>query len=417
MRPETRALRTRRTNTLAAGVPAAVVGSIALALGGSPAVADERVAPLTLRASAPAVSPLVAVKTAVVKASAAATTYTVARGDTVSTIAQRHGLRTADVLAINGLSWSSIIYPGQVLKLSAGVQAAPAPAVSAPATPAASGSYTVNSGDSISRIASRHGVSTQAVLSANGLGWSSIIFPGQTLRIPGSAAPAAAVPAAAAPAPPAAPAAPTASGTYTVRAGDTISGIASRHGITIQSVFTANGLGWSSIIFPGQTLRISGAAAPAATAPSAPAAPAAPAGQASANLDAEQAANAKIIIGVGRDLGVSDKGIAIALGTAMVESWIRNLDWGDRDSLGLFQQRPSTGWGTEAEVRDPVRAAKAFFGGPSDPNGYRTRGLLDIPGWQNMSFAQAAQAVQVSAYPDRYATWEQSAYGWLAAHG
>ena len=81
-------------------------------------------------------------------------------------------------------------------------------------------------------------------------------------------------------------------------------------------------------------------------------------------LDAEQIENARIIIEVGRSRGVSERGIAIALATGMVESWLRNLDWGDRDSLGLFQQRPSTGWGTEDEVRDPYRAAAAFFGGP-----------------------------------------------------
>ena len=143
-----------------------------------------------------------------------------------------------------------------------------------------------------------------------------------------------------------------------------------------------------------------------------------PAAKASATgLDAAQKENARLIIQVGRELGVPDRGIAIALGTAMQESWIRNLDWGDRDSLGLFQQRPSTGWGTAAQIRDRVRSIKAFYGGPTDPNGSRTRGLLDIPGWQSMSFAQAAQAVQISAYPDRYARWEKPAYAWLAALG
>ena len=164
------------------------------------------------------------------------------------------------------------------------------------------------------------------------------------------------------------------------------------------------------------------AAAPALAQPKKPAAPApaAPAPVLAAEtvtLDDEQIGNVRTIIAVGRELGVSDRGIAVALGTAMVESWLRNLDWGDRDSLGLFQQRPSTGWGSADEVRDPVRATKAFFGGPSDPNGSRTRGLLDIPGWESMSFAGAAQAVQISAFPDRYATWEAPAFGWLATYG
>jgi hypothetical protein len=99
----------------------------------------------------------------------------------------------------------------------------------------------------------------------------------------------------------------------------------------------------------------------------------------------------------------------------MQESGLHNLSWGDRDSLGLFQQRPSAGWGTPAQISDPDRATRAFYGGPKDPNGSDTRGLLDIPGWQHMTFTQAAQAVQISAFPDAYAQWEKYAVAWLAA--
>jgi hypothetical protein len=101
----------------------------------------------------------------------------------------------------------------------------------------------------------------------------------------------------------------------------------------------------------------------------------------------------------------------------MQEASLRNVTWGDRDSLGLFQQRPSYGWGTEAEVQDAARATRAFFGGSGDPNGSRTRGLRDIPGWESLTFTQAAQAVQISAYPDAYAKWEAPAQAWLAALG
>jgi LysM repeat protein len=393
-------------------VPTAVVGSIALALSSTPASAAES-RPAEGRVLKAAAKPTV--KLAPVPAAASApTTYTVKRGDTVSTIAARHGLRTTDVLALNGLKWSSVIYPGQVLKLRAAPAAAPVAKPAAPAAPAASGTYTVRAGDTISTIAGRHGVSTQAMLSANRLGWSSIIYPGQKLTVPGKGgAPAPAAKPAAPAAKPAAPAAPAASGTYVVRAGDTIWAIASRHGVSVQAMFAANKIGASSIIYPGQKLTIPAKGSPAPAAKPSTPAPAA----VNVTLDAEQIANVKTIIAVGRQLGVPDRGIAIALGTAMQESWIRNLDWGDRDSLGLFQQRPSYGWGTAAEVRDPVRATKAFFGGPSDPNGSRTRGLLEIPGWQSMSFADAAQAVQISAYPDRYARWEKPAYAWLAAYG
>lgn len=337
--------------------------------------------------------------------SARPATYTVQPGDTVTAIASRHGLRTVDVLALNGLTWSSVIHPGQVLRLSGAESAAP-PQPTAPSP--ASATHTVAAGETVSAIAVRYGTTTQAVLAANGLSWSSIIYPGQKLVVPGgqeTAAPAAPQ----APAAPAAPAAPSTS--HVVVAGDTVTAIAQKHGVTVAAVLSANGLRPSSIIYPGQRLAIPGRGGPAASPASAPASAPAP------GLDAEQTENARLIIQVGRELGISDRGIAIALGTAMQESWIRNLDWGDRDSLGLFQQRPSTGWGTPDEVRDRVRSIKAFFGGPGDPNGTRTRGLLDIPGWEGMSFAGAAQAVQISAYPDRYAQWEKPAYAWLAALG
>lgn len=101
----------------------------------------------------------------------------------------------------------------------------------------------------------------------------------------------------------------------------------------------------------------------------------------------------------------------------MVESWLRNLDWGDRDSLGLFQQRPSTGWGTVDQIMDRDRSIRVFYGGASDPNGTTSRGLLDIAGWEGMAFKDAAQAVQISAYPDRYGQWEAQAYQWIALYG
>jgi hypothetical protein len=128
------------------------------------------------------------------------------------------------------------------------------------------------------------------------------------------------------------------------------------------------------------------------------------------------AANARIIIQVGRRLGVPDRGIVVALAAAAQESGMRNIDYGDRDSVGIFQQRPSMGWGTTAQLLDVDHAAQLFYGGPSNPNKGNTRGLLDIPGWQGMTVAGAAQAVQISAFPDAYAKWETSAWSWLAQY-
>src|SRR5690606_12245075 len=98
-------------------------------------------------------------------------------------------------------------------------------------------------------------------------------------------------------------------------------------------------------------------------------------------------------------------------------SSLRNIPYGDRDSVGLFQQRPSAGWGSVDQLMDPVHSARLFYGGPSNPNKGKTRGLLEIPGWQGMTVTQAAQAVQISAYPNAYAKWEASAWAWLAQLG
>ncbi len=172
--------------TLAAGVPVALAGSIALALSGAPANAtDNRAEERMLRAHpASADRPHGIARTVRVTGAATPATYTVVAGDTVTAIASRFGLRAVDVLTLNGLNWGSIIYPGQVLRLVGTAAAAPAKHVAAtPST--ASRRYTIKAGDTVSTIAHRFGVAVQAVLRANKLGWSSVIYPGHTLVIPG----------------------------------------------------------------------------------------------------------------------------------------------------------------------------------------------------------------------------------------
>ena len=87
----------------------------------------------------------------------------------------------------------------------------------------------------------------------------------------------------------------------------------------------------------------------------------------------------------------------------------------DHDSLGIFQMRPQSGWGSVAELMSSTYQAQAFFGGPNGPNYPSPRGLLDIPGWQQLTRGQAAQAVEVSAFPDRYANYEPVAETILTA--
>lgn len=336
-------------------------------------------------------------------AQAAPQDYTVVAGDTVSEIADRFSLTTGSVLSANGLDSTSIIFPGQRLQLAGG---------SAPATPTVSATktYTVASGDTMSGIAERTGSGLAELLAANGLVASSIIFPGQIIVT--SASGPASTPA------PAPAATTTEARTHTVAAGDTMSGIAENSGTSLGDLLAANSLVTTSIIYPGQTIVVPGADfSVTSTGAAAVTAGAAVELIPEITMTAERRANAETIIRVGRDAGVSGFGIVIALATAMQESGLKNFDHGDRDSLGIFQQRPSTGWGTPAEVRDAERAARAFFGGDGNPNPGITRGLLDIDGWQKMTVSQAAQAVQVSGWPNHYAKWETAATAWLEQLG
>jgi murein DD-endopeptidase MepM/ murein hydrolase activator NlpD len=118
------------------------------------------------------------------------------------------------------------------------------------------------------------------------------------------------------------------------------------------------------------------------------------------HLDGEQWKVARAIIRVGKSLGVPARGWVVALAAGMQESGLRPLPYGDRDSIGVFQQR--TAWGRRTERIDPMASARMFFTGGHAGQ----RGLLDITGWQRMPVTVAAQEVQVSAYPDAYAKWE-----------
>jgi len=116
----------------------------------------------------------------------------------------------------------------------------------------------------------------------------------------------------------------------------------------------------------------------------------------------EQLANAKAIMDAGQKMHLPARAWVIAIATSMQESQLTNIgDLGsanDHDSLGLFQQRPTSGWGTPQQLQDPHYAATAFY-----------KGLVDVKGWNTMPLTDAAQAVQVSAYPDHYAKWEKAA--------
>jgi hypothetical protein len=130
-------------------------------------------------------------------------------------------------------------------------------------------------------------------------------------------------------------------------------------------------------------------------------------GSESFDLTPEQAQNAALIAGVAVARGLPARAASIAIATAVQESRLENIDYGDEagpDSRGLFQQRPSQGWGTEAEVMDPLYAAGAFYDA-----------LVRIPGYESLPITDAAQRVQRSAYPTAYADHEPEGRAFASA--
>ncbi|WP_455770183.1 heavy metal transporter [Streptomyces coelicoflavus] len=121
-------------------------------------------------------------------------------------------------------------------------------------------------------------------------------------------------------------------------------------------------------------------------------------GRAGYEFTPEQAVNAATITAVGTARKLPERAVTIALATAMQESALRNLDHGDKDSLGLFQQRPSQGWGTPREIMDPTYSAGLFYDH-----------LVEIPGYLDLPLTDAAQRVQRSAFPYAYAKHEPGA--------
>lgn len=111
----------------------------------------------------------------------------------------------------------------------------------------------------------------------------------------------------------------------------------------------------------------------------------------STTLSAEQARNASVIVAASIERGLPERAAVVALATAYQESDIRNLDYGDRDSLGLFQQRPSYGWGTEEQIMDPWYSSHRFY-----------EELVKFTDWESVNINDMAQKVQRSGFPDAY---------------
>jgi LysM repeat protein len=246
----------------------------------------------------------------------------------------------------------------------------------------------VGQGDTVFDIAARHGVSTASVLALNGLGWRSTLTAGQTVLVKPVEQRAAAT--------------SVADELHRHRVSDdeTISSIAQRHGVATAAVLLANGLSRGSTVRAGQQLVI-------------PVPNLRKTGSGAVTLTGEMRENAAVIVAVGREAGVPDDGIVIALTAAMQDSSLHNLAFGEADAVGLFQQRPSLGWGDELALLEPRGAATAFFGGAGSGVVAPATGLLDVGGWEFMAVGEAASAVQRNASAAAYGKWERAARGWL----
>jgi N-acetylmuramoyl-L-alanine amidase len=246
----------------------------------------------------------------------------------------------------------------------------------------------VASGETVFDIAARYGVSTASVLALNGLGWRTHLSPGQVVLVK--------------PVEARLPSVPVADELHRHRVGEdeTIASIAQRHGVATAAVLLANGLSRGSAIRTGQQLVI-------------PVPNLRKTGSGAVTLTGEMLENARTVVEVAWELGIPDDGIIVALTAAMQDSSLHSLPFGEGDAVGLFQQRPSLGWGDPVQLLDPYRAAVAFFGGMGSGVVAPATGLLDVGGWEFMSIGEAAHAVQRSASPAAYGKWERAARGWL----
>jgi len=370
-------------------------------------------------------------------------TYTVKPGDTIDSIASSHGIPQAAVLGLNGLHMNSVLQEGQILKLTT---APTKQRASAPPRVALS-HYVLQNGDTVAALATRFGISEEAIIQANNINRNATLIAGDVLRIPGTrqvtvprAIPtihAAQAQSRIVSAQLTSPQAADTRGQADTRPASQTSAPASTD--SAEEVTDSAGVDPLMVdIAEAPKLRVVKPPPPPPPPPVAkapekkepaptrsPSSSSASSSQTSTrqpvsgrvtSLNDSQKGHARTVIAVGRELGVPDYGIVIALATAMQESSFRNITRAvDHDSLGLFQQRPYW-WGTPEQLTDPAYASRAFYQGVRI-DGRRSLGLLQISGWQNMDLTVAAQRVQRSAHPDAYAKWEASAWAWLSELG
>ncbi len=345
-----------------------------------------------------------------------ASAYTVKRGDTLSHIAARHNVSLSTLLRANGLSLSSIIHPGQVLKLSAGSSTSGSSSSSSKSS-GSTATYTVRPGDTLSHIAARYKVSVSTLQSANGLGRSSLIHPGQVLKLSGKSSSSSASSSSGSSS---SSSRPASAASYTVQRGDTLSHIAARHKVSLNTLLSANGLSRTSVIHPGQVLKLSGSTSSSSGGSSSsssqeqlvpstflhyryPAHVVASANENKRKLLASpiptRSQTEALIRDTARRMGVDPR---LALGHAMAESSLNHASVSPANAIGTMQVIPSSGeWASQMvgrklnllDPQDNVTAGVAII-----RHLQRTSSSLDIG---IASYYQGAAGVKRNGmYPD-----------------
>lgn len=187
--------------------------------------------------------------------SSTSATYTVKNGDTLGGIANKHDMSLSDLLSKNDISASKVIFPGNKLKVK-GSASSSSNSSKSQKTSSSSGSssYTVKNGDTLGSIAIKHNMSLSSLLSKNDISASKVIFPGDKIKVSGSSSSGSSSKSSQKKS----SSSSSASSSYTVKSGDTLSGIASKHGMSLSELLKANDISASKPIFPGSKIKVSG---------------------------------------------------------------------------------------------------------------------------------------------------------------